>query len=261
MRRGRKRGSRPASSKATGFSDQIEGRNPVMEALRASGRVRQLLLDDHARTDPKLQELLKTAARRGLEPRRVSRKELDELTEGRPHNGVVALADGLPSHSLPRFLDGVLDTVDQPLFLLLDEVQYDQNLGAILRTADAAGVTAVIVPRRRGAALSPVVQRIAMGAAEYVPVIHCAILEAMSLLRKAGFTLVGADEGSPLSHSQIDLRGAVGLVMGGEDKGLTQPVRERCHHLVSIPMVGHVPSLNVSVSTGVLLFERMRQLG
>ena len=231
----------------------------MREALRASSRVRQLLVDDHARKDPKLQELLKAAASRGLEPRLVPRRELDELTEGRPHNGVVALADGLPKHSLPRFLDEALD-VDQPLFLLLDEVQYDQNLGAILRTADAAGVTAVIVPRRRGATLSPVVQRIAMGAAEYVPVIHCAILEAMSLLRKAGYTLVGADEGSSLSHSQVDLRGALGLVMGGEDKGLTQPVRDRCHHLVSIPMAGHVPSLNVSVSAGVLLFERRRQI-
>ena len=237
--------------------DQIEGRNPVFESLKASRRIRTLLVDERARYDAKLESLLGLAAKRGVEVQRLPRAELDRAAENRVHNGVIALADPLPT----RRLSDLVDEADQDaLFLLLDEVQYDQNLGAILRTADAAGVTAVVIPRRRGARLSPVVQRIAMGAAEHVPVVHCAILEALATLRKAGFRIVGAAEGAGLAHHEADLRGPLGLVVGGEDKGLTPPVRKRCKPLVRIPMTGHVPSLNVSVSVGVLLFERLRQM-
>jgi len=237
--------------------DQIEGRNPVFEALKASRRIHKLLLDERARPDDKLQSLLGLAAKRGAEIERLPRAELDRLADGRVHNGVIALADPLPRYTLSDLLDRA---GDDPLFLLLDEVQYDQNLGAILRTADAAGVTAVVIPRRRGARLSPVVQRIAMGAAEHVPVVHCAILEALATLRKAGYRIVGAAEGAELAHHETDLRGPLALVVGGEDKGLTPPVRKRCDPLVRIPMTGHVPSLNVSVSVGILLFERSRQM-
>jgi len=240
----------------------VEGRNPVLEALRASPRVRRLLIDERCRPDPKLDEILVQAAERGLEPERVPRAELDRDAEGRIHNGVVALADPLPERRMPELIDELLDRgVDDPLVLLLDEVQYDQNLGAILRTADAAGVQAVVVPRRRGAGLSPVVARISMGASEYVPLVRCAILEAMTLLQRAGFRIVGADEHADSLHTGVDLTGPLGLVMGGEDKGLTPPVVARCDALARLPMVGHVPSLNVSVSAGVLLYERLRQLG
>jgi len=240
----------------------VEGRNPVLEALRASDRVKRLLIDERCRPDPKLDAILEAASARGLEAERVPRVELDRDGEGRVHNGVVALARPLPDRRLRDVIDEALDAaVDHPLFLLLDEVHYDQNLGAILRTADASGVRAVVVPRRRGAGLSPVVARISMGASEHVPLVRCAILEAMSLLHRAGFRLVGADEHGESLHSDLDLAGPLGLVMGGEDKGLTPPVRQRCDALARIPMVGHVPSLNVSVSTAVLLYERLRQIG
>ena len=237
--------------------DQIEGRNPVFEALKASRRIRKVLVDERARPDSKLDSLLGLAAKRRVEIERLPRAELDRMADDRVHNGVIALADPLPR---VRLIDLVNDASEDALFLLLDEVQYDQNLGAILRTADAAGVTAVIVPRRRGARLSPVVQRIAMGAAEHVPIVHCAILEALATFRKAGFRIAGAAEGAELAHHEADLRGPLALVVGGEDKGLTPPVRKRCNPLVRIPMTGHVPSLNVSVSVGILLFERLRQM-
>jgi len=198
--------------------DQIEGRNPVFEALKASRRIRTLLLDERARNDAKLESLLGLAAKRGVEIERVPRSELDRIADNRVHNGVIALADPLPQRRLPDLLD---EADEEALFLLLDEVQYDQNLGAILRTADAAGVTAVVIPRRRGARLSPVVQRIAMGAAEHVPIVQCAILEAMAALRKAGYRIVGAAEGAEKAHHEVDLRGPLALVVGGEDKGLT----------------------------------------
>jgi 23S rRNA (guanosine2251-2'-O)-methyltransferase len=234
----------------------------VLEALVASPRVRRLLIDERCRPDVKLDAILEAADVRGITIERVPRSELDRDGEGRVHNGVVALADPLPERQLPELIDALLDgQVDDPLILLLDEVQYDQNLGAILRTADAAGVSAVVVPRRRGAGLSPVVARISMGGSEHVPLVRCAILEAMSLLHRAGFRLVGADDHAARLHTDVDLTGPLGLVMGGEDKGLTPPVRDRCDTLTRLPMVGHVPSLNVSVSAGVLLYERLRQLG
>ena len=256
--RERARAERGGSS---GGLQAVAGRNPVREALAASARVRRLLVDERCRSDAKLEAILRLAGERGLEPERMPRSELDRVADGGVHNGVVALADPIPSPRLKDLLDRLLDDgVDDPLLLLLDEVQYDQNLGAILRTADAAGVSAVVVPRRRGAGLSPVVTRIAMGAAEHVPVVRCAILEAMALLRRSGFRLIGADEHATTLHTGADLTGAVGLVMGGEDKGLTPPVRDRCDTLARLPMCGHVPSLNVSVSVAVFLYERLRQI-
>ena len=249
------RGRPPPPSQET-----IEGRNPVYEALQASTRVRKILLDERCKPHPKLAKILELASGQRLAVQRVPRAELDELTEARVHNGIVALADPLQPPTMAAAIDAALDR-DDPLFLLLDEVQYEQNLGAILRTADAAGACAIVIPKRRGARLSPVAQRIAMGAAEHVPVIHCAILEALSLLKKAGFRIVGADEHAREFHHEVDMTGALAVVMGGEDKGVTPTVRKKCDALVRIPMVGHVPSLNVSVSTGVLLFERLRQLG
>lgn len=265
-RKGRDRGRRPYRDKGRDRSPErpdheaLEGRNPVFEALQASTRVRRLLLDERSRPDAKLEKIFALAAQRKVEIQRVPRGELDELAEGRVHNGIIALADPLVAPRTADAIDASLDR-DDPLFLLLDEVQYEQNLGAILRTADAAGACAIVIPKRRGARLSPVSQRIAMGAAEHVPVIHCAILEALSMLIKAGFRVVGADEHAHQYHHQVDMTGPLAIVMGGEDKGITPTVRKRCDALVRIPMVGHVPSLNVSVSTGVLLFERLRQLG
>ena len=232
----------------------------MFEALQASTRVRKILLDQRCKPDRKLEKILELAAERRVEVQRVPRAEIDELAEGGVHNGVVALADPLRPPTMAQAIDASLDR-DDPLFLLLDEVQYEQNLGAILRTADAAGACAIVIPKRRGARLSPVAQRIAMGAAEHVPVIHCAILEALAMLKKAGFRVVGADEHARQFHHEVDMTGALAVVMGGEDKGVTPTVRKKCDEIVRIPMVGHVPSLNVSVSTGVLLFERLRQLG
>ena len=239
--------------------DQIEGRNSVLECLRASDRVKRLLVDEGARPEARLDEILERAAERGLDVEKVPRIELDRMADGRIHNGVIARGKPLPEVKLPALIDAVLEEPESALFLLLDEVQYEQNLGAILRTADAAGVKAIVVPKRRGAAVSPVVVRIAMGAAEYVPVVRLAILEAMSMLKKAGVPLVGASEHGDVAYHQARLTGPLGLVMGGEDKGLTPPVQKKCDQLVALPMRGHVPSLNVSVSAAVLLYERLRQ--
>ena len=242
--------------------DQLEGRNVVMAALRASDRVRTVLVDGRARPDRKLKELQRLTRERGAEWRLVQRRELDRMSHSGVHNGVIGLAEPLPRLSLKAVLDDADERGVEPFLLLLDEVQYDQNLGAILRTAAAAGVTALVIPTRRGAALNPVVQRVAMGGAETVPVVREGLNSALANLKRRAIRIVGAEADGDVPYWEADLAGPVALVMGGEHRGLGSKVRSRCDQVVSIPLPGSsvVDSLNVSVATGLLVYERLRQI-
>ncbi len=233
----------------------------VMAALRASGRVRVVLVDHRAKPDSKLRELERLARAAGVEWRLVERRELDRMSRTGVHNGVIGLAEPLPRLSLKAALDRSDERGDEPFLLVLDEVQYDQNLGAILRTAAAAGVTALVIPTRRGAALNPVVQRVAMGGAETVPVVREGLNSALANLRRRGVRVVGAEADGTIPYWEADLTGPVALLMGGEHRGLGSKVRSRCDTVVSIPLPGGsvVDSLNVSVATGLLVYERLRQ--
>jgi 23S rRNA (guanosine2251-2'-O)-methyltransferase len=153
----------------------------------------------------------------------------------------------------------LLEAHAEPFVVLVDEVQYEHNLGAILRSALGAGVHGVIVPVQRGKGLTPVVHRVSMGGAEAVPLVREGISSALAQLRRAGVTIVGADMDG-VAPWEVDLTGPVAIVLGGEDKGLTEPVRARCDHIVGVPLAGSLESLNVSVTAGVLLFERVRQV-
>ena len=241
--------------------DQLEGRNVVMAALRASSRVRTVLVDRRAKPDHKLRDLERLTRQSGAEWRLVDRRELDRMSHSGVHNGVIGLADPLPRWSLKAVLDDADERGVEPFLLVLDEVQYEQNLGAILRTAAAVGVTALVIPTRRGASLSPVVQRVAMGGAETVPVVREGLNSALAGLKRRGIRVIGAEADGDVPYWQADLTGPVALLMGGEHRGLGQKVRSRCDAVVSIPLPGEsvVDSLNVSVATGLLLYERVRQ--
>jgi len=240
--------------------EQIEGRNPVIEALRRGRRsVVQIFLDEGAQVDAKLAELMELAKDRGVRVERVERQFLKGRTKGRVHNGVIALAEAFPHYSVQGLIDLVFESKSDPLLVLADEVVYEQNLGAILRSAMGAGADGLIIPNRRGASLSPVVNRVSMGGAEEVPVVRAGILSAIKRIRKAGFRTVGADMGG-VPFWEADLTGPVALILGGESKGLSEPIQKRCDVVVSVPLENQLESLNVSVTAGVLLFERIRQL-
>jgi 23S rRNA (guanosine2251-2'-O)-methyltransferase len=232
--------------------DRLEGRNVVLDALERGRRaVLRVWLDAAARPDRKIEAIL---ARAGDRVVRVERAMLDRMSQTGVHNGVIAEAEPLPEL---RVRD-VLDAVAEPFVVLVDEVQYEHNLGAILRSALGAGVDAVIVPVQRGKGLTPVVHRVSMGGAEAVPLVREGISSALAQLQRAGVRIVGADmDGVP--PWEVDLTGPVAIVLGGEDKGLTPPVRARCDAIVGIPLAGSLESLNVSVTAGVLFFERVRQ--
>jgi 23S rRNA (guanosine2251-2'-O)-methyltransferase len=241
--------------------DQVEGRNPVIECLSRGRRtVRRILLDRGARADAKVERLLALAAAAGVRVERVERARIDRMCEGRVHNGVVALAEPLPSLTTRQLLDTLFDAGEDPFLVLADEVNYEHNLGAILRSGLGFGVNGLILPTRRGASVSPVVQRVSMGAAEVVPVVREGLSSAIKPIKKAGIQLIGADMGGRPLH-EVRMSGAVAFVMGGEGKGLSPTLRKRCDAIVSIPLAGDLESLNVSVAAAVLMYEKRRQDG
>ncbi|MFH1466386.1 MAG: RNA methyltransferase [Pseudomonadota bacterium] len=250
----------PIPSRPGGL-DQLEGRNPVSECLQRRRReVHRVLVDEAARSHPKLDALLQSAAARGIPVQRVPREALDAMSETGVHNGVIAWTDPLPSPSLSQHLDALQAAGREPFIVLVDEPQYEHNLGAVLRSALGAGVSAVVVPAVRGKGVSAVVQRVAMGAAEEVPVIREGLSSCLAQLARRGVRIVGVElGGEPLWR--VDLRGPLALVLGGEDKSLTAPLRKRCEAIATIPTQGGLQSLNLSVSAAVLMFERLRQLG
>jgi 23S rRNA (guanosine2251-2'-O)-methyltransferase len=226
---------------------------------RTPQRVRRVLLAT-GKDAGRLAEIRTLAARAGIAVVSVDEASLDKLADGGRHQGVlaeVAARSGDPETQLEEALEAA---GEKPLLLVLDGVQDPHNLGACLRSADAAGVAAVIAPRDRAAGLTPVVRKVAAGAAETVPFVAVVNLaRTLRELKERGVWLVGTDDSADKSLYEVDLQGPLALVMGSEGEGMRRLTRECCDQLVSIPMAGAVESLNVSVATGVVLFEAVRQ--
>jgi 23S rRNA (guanosine2251-2'-O)-methyltransferase len=241
--------------------DQLEGRNPVIECLqRRRRRVHRVFVDRGARDDRRIARILELAATWRVPVERVERRQLDELSRGRVHNGVIAHADQLSAWTTKALLDDVMGRGEDPLLVLADAIAYEHNLGAIMRSALGFGVHGVVIPTRRGAGISPVVQRVSMGAVEEVPLVREGLSSALKHLKRAGMRVVGADAGGrPLG--ELDLRGPLVLAMGAEGEGLSHAVRQRCDAVVSIPLRSGLESLNVSVAAAILLYEKRRQDG
>jgi 23S rRNA (guanosine2251-2'-O)-methyltransferase len=238
---------------------RVFGLHAVRAALRRQGQVRELLVDA-GRHDGRVRELLSLVEYSGIEVRRVSGAELDEISGGARHQGVVARLRQQQTQDEP-YLKALLKRLDRPPFLLiLDEVQDPHNLGACLRTAEGAGVDAVITSRDRSAGLTATVRKVASGAAESVPFIQVTNLaRTLKWLKAEGVWLIGTAGEAEQGLYESDLSGPLGIVMGGEGKGMRRLTREQCDLLVSLPMAGTVESLNVSVATGVTLYEVVRQ--
>ncbi len=234
----------------------------VLCALRASKRVRVVWVDEAAKPCPKLAEARRIAEDRQLPWERIPRAELDTVAENRIHNGIIGFAEPLPSWSLEEILEQSDSAGRDPFVVLLNQVQYEQNLGAILRTAACAGVDALVLPTRRGARLSPTVQRIAMGGAEEVPVVHEGMMSALANLRRRGVRIYGAEAAGENLYTGADFSGPLALVLGGEDRGLSEAIRSRCDRILALPLAegSDVGSLNVSVAAGLMIFERVRAL-
>lgn len=239
----------------------IGGIHAVRSAIgHGRNQVQQIWLDQ-GRRDRRLSELESVAREAGIVPQRVTRKALDEQLPGVNHQGVVAWVSA-PSALSEKALFELLGQATQPCMLLvLDGVTDPHNLGACLRSADAAGVLAVITARDRSAGLTPVACKVASGAAESLPFVQVTNLaRTLDKLKKDhGMWLVGTAGEAPQTLYQADLNGNLCLVMGAEGKGMRRLTREACDVLVRLPMLGSVESLNVSVATGICLYEAVRQ--
>ena len=232
----------------------IYGINPVLEALRA-GRVKELRVGD--RVDDRLKQLLAAAAERGVRVRRVPADALERESRRGVHQGVVADVEKAENYSVDEIVRGASAA---PLVVVLDGIEDPHNLGAILRTADAAGVDGVVIQSRRAAARDGVAAKASAGALAYVKIAEVVnIARAVEELKESGVWTVGLAGEGPESYDAIDFTLPTAVVLGAEGAGLRRLVRERCDRLASIPMRGQVGSLNVSVAAGIVLFEAVRQ--
>jgi 23S rRNA (guanosine2251-2'-O)-methyltransferase len=211
------------------------------------------------RLDQKIESILDLAAEQGISVERVNKNRLDDRVQG-VHQGVVAEVKPMPQLG-DKELENLLDQISgTPLLLVLDGVTDPHNLGACLRTADAAGVHAVIAPRDKSAPLNATASKVACGAAEAIPYFQVTNLSrTLTQLQERGIWIVGTAGEADATIYQSDLKGPLALVMGAEGKGMRRLTRENCDLLINIPMAGEVSSLNVSVATGVTLFEIVRQ--
>jgi len=242
-------------------AETIFGLHPVRIMLeRHPERVLSVRLAER-RDDPRVRAIEELARREQRPVERLDANALKRLLGDVVHQGVAAEITPLPPWGEDELL-GALQGVTAPLLLALDGVQDPHNLGACLRTADACGVLAVIVPKDRAAQLTPAARKVAAGAAETTPVVAVTnLVRTLKLLKEASLWVVGADAAADKSADAVDLKGPVVLVLGAEGTGLRQLTRQNCDFLVRLPQLGAVESLNVSVAAGMLLYEAARQRG
>jgi 23S rRNA (guanosine2251-2'-O)-methyltransferase len=241
--------------------EHIPGRNPVFEVLRAGRRnVRELLIAPGGESRRGLADLLQSAEESGHAIRTVPRRELDQLAAH--HGGVIAVVEPYPYANLEEIVAGERSGPDEPLVLLLDTLQDPQNMGTLIRTAEAVGVEGVIIPHRRAVGVTPAVVSASSGACEHLRIARSNLAGAIRRLKEAGFWIAGleaSEQAQPLQA--FDPKGPLGLVVGSEGSGMRRLVRESCDFLLRLPMRGQVASLNASVAGSVALYAIWRARG
>lgn len=236
----------------------IYGRNAVREALRAGRRVRRLFVALEARQDEAVQDVVRLARGRGLWPEEVPREQLDVL--GPDHQGTAAAVSPFPYASWRDLLSSLQRREPPPVVLLLDTVQDPQNLGALLRTSEAVGIDAVVLPKRRAVHVTPAVVRSSAGAVEHLTVAQVPnLVRAVQDLKEVGIWVAGIDMAGDRLYWDLDMAGPTALVLGGEDRGIGQLLKKSCDFLVRLPMRGLVNSLNAAVAGSIVLYEMVRQ--
>ena len=250
--------ARPAEQDP-GADGLIEGRNAVIEALRAGTSIDKIYLQK-GETDRTLGHIASTAREKGIVVVDADKRKLDFMSRTHAHQGVIALASVREYVSVADILNTAREKGEAPLIVVCDEISDPHNLGAIIRTAECAGAHGVIIPKRRSAGLTSVVGKTSAGAVSYVPVARVPNIAALlKELQKEGVWVFGTAAEGTTTLYDADLKGPAAIVIGSEGDGMTRLVREGCDFLVSIPMKGKVSSLNASAAAAILLYEAVRQ--
>ncbi|MDO7788949.1 23S rRNA (guanosine(2251)-2'-O)-methyltransferase RlmB [Desulforamulus aquiferis] len=243
------------------MSEIIAGRNPVREALRSGRPINKIVMAKGSTTGP-VSEIIRLARDNNVPVQMVERSNLDKLVKDSPHQGVIAYVAPKEYVEIEDILQIAKEKGQDPFIVMLDEINDPHNLGAIIRTVDAAGAHGVIIPQRRSVALTATVAKASAGAVEYVPVARVTNLDqTIRQLKDMGLWVVGADMDGKETFWEAKLSGPLVLVIGGEGKGIGRLLKERCDMLVRLPMAGRVGSLNASVAAALLVYEVIRQRG
>lgn len=238
--------------------NRIEGRNPVLEALK-SGREIDKILVQSGEKNGSLKKIIAVARGKKIVVTETERRRLDAMSVTHSHQGVIAFAAAREYSTVEDILKSAADKGEQPFIVIADDLTDPHNLGSVIRTANAAGAHGVIIPKRNSVGLSPVVEKTSAGALEFTPVARVSNLAStIEFLKKKNIWVVGADmDGSETIYTH-DFSGAVAIVVGSEGKGVSRLVREKCDFIVSIPMNGQINSLNASVAAALMMYEVVR---
>ena len=240
-------------------NDKIEGRNPVMEALKA-GRQMDKMLVQQGEKQGSIVPIISLAKAHKIVVQEVAKQKLDMISTTQNHQGVIAFAAMHNYVEVQDILEKAAQKGEPPFIIVVDEITDPHNLGSILRTANAAGAHGIIIPKRRAVGLTAVVAKASAGAIEYVPVAKVTnIAQTIDALKEQGIWIVGADAYAKQEIYEANLTGAIGLVIGSEGNGLSRLTKEKCDFLVHIPMKGEIESLNASVAAAVMMYEVVRQ--
>ncbi|HZX21499.1 MAG TPA: 23S rRNA (guanosine(2251)-2'-O)-methyltransferase RlmB [Clostridia bacterium] len=239
--------------------DKIEGRNPVMEALRSGREIDKILIAKGTRGGS-LIKILGKAKDKGIPIQYVERQKIDEMSESNAHQGIVAIVAAHKYVHFEDIIESAKNSGKDPLILILDKITDPHNLGSIIRTADAVGVDGIIIPKRHSVGLTAVVAKSSAGAIEYVPVAKVSnIAQTIDRIKEKGIWVAGAHMDGEKEHYNTDLKGPLALIIGSEGTGISRLTKEKCDFLVRLPMAGKISSLNASVAAAVLMYEVFRQ--
>ena len=242
------------------MEDVIEGRNPVIEALKSGRPLNRILLARNIGQHSTVAEILYLSRSRGIPVENVTRDVIDKLSTTGAHQGVMAYVAVKEYIALEDLITISKERNEPPLYCILDGIEDPQNLGAIIRTAEASGIHGVIIRSRRAAGLTAAVAKASAGAVEYVPVARVSnISQSIETLKKSDVWVIGIDPAGKIDYSKMDLKLSTAIVIGSEGKGLSDLVKKRCDYLASIPMRGKITSLNASIAAALVMYEAFRQ--
>jgi 23S rRNA (guanosine2251-2'-O)-methyltransferase len=242
------------------MSTQIEGRNPVLEALRGGRPLNKIMISKEIERHSAIAEILHLSKQRRIPVEYVPPESIKRLSLTGSAQGVIATAAAKEYLDIHDLIAISKQKNEPAFFIILDGLEDPHNLGAVLRTADAAGAHGVIIPERRSVGLTETVAKVSAGAVEYVPVARVVNLNnAIRTLKEESIWVIGIDEGAKRSYTQVDMKLPTAIVIGGEGKGISRLVKENCDDTASIPMKGRISSLNASVAAAIVMYEVVRQ--